>query len=169
MFLVVVTLHTQYKNREWGIVEVQLIGNIWVIVGSTPTSSRVGWDLTVPSEVTALTSAGVHACSCQRHGLVEKRGQSQTLQAIDGTAAFDGSSVDSQHFSGGKIQPVIDTSGTKKKWPCSSSSKHLGHVVPMCAKMFHFLCDLFHSIIIQGNRTFYEEIIVSVSVRNMLY
>lgn len=43
----------------------QLIGNIWVIVGSTLTSSSAGRDLSVPSDVTALTSAGVQACSCQ--------------------------------------------------------------------------------------------------------
>lgn len=64
------TLHTQYRKWWRSIGEVQLIGNIWVIVGSTPTSSSVGWDLTVPSEVTALTSASVHACSCQ--SLAEK-------------------------------------------------------------------------------------------------
>lgn len=53
--------------------EAQLIGNIWVIVGSTPTSSNAGRDLTVPSEVTALTSAGAQACSCQGALGLEKR------------------------------------------------------------------------------------------------
>lgn len=57
--------------KRWG--EAQLIGNIWVIVGSTPTSSNAGRDLTVPSEVTALTSAGAQACSCQGALGLEKR------------------------------------------------------------------------------------------------
>lgn len=61
--------------------ETQLIGNIWVIVGSTPTSSTAGWDLTVPSGVTALTSASVHACSCQGPLWLEKRTEPDALGA----------------------------------------------------------------------------------------
>lgn len=78
--------------------EAQLIRNIWVIVGSTPTLSSTGWDLTVPSEVTALTSASVHTCSCQKALWLKKRTERQTLSALDGTAAVDGSSADSQHL-----------------------------------------------------------------------
>jgi len=119
-----VALATQHRKWAWRIGEVQLIGNIWVIVGSTLTSSCVGWDLTVPSEVTALTSASVHACSCQRHSLVvKKRTEPDALGT--GTAAFDGSSVDSQRFSRSKIQPACWCIWFQKKWPCNTFLEHL--------------------------------------------
>lgn len=66
-----------------------------MIVGALPRHAGAGGDSTVPSEVTALTSAAVRACvractaaASERSGW--KRGQNQALRALDGAAAFDG-------------------------------------------------------------------------------
>ena len=123
-----------HRVFEEGCGEAQLIGNIWVIVGSTPTSSSAGWDLTVPSEVTALTSASVHACSCQRPVWLKREDRAGRSKHWMVPLLFDRSSVDSQRFSmGKKYNQLADAFGTEKRknnvTNSNSFSEYLGCIV----------------------------------------
>lgn len=95
--------------------EVQLIGNIWVIVGSTPTSSSVGWDLTVPSEVTALTSASVHACSCQRPVWLKKEDRARRFRHWMVPLLLMGALLTANVSAGVKYNQLVVAFGLKKK------------------------------------------------------
>lgn len=98
--------------------EAQLIGNIWVIVGSTPTSSNAGRDLTVPSEVTALTSASAQACSCQGALGLEKKDRAGRSRRWMVPRLLMGALLTANVWVVLKCNQLVDALGSKKTPYC---------------------------------------------------